>query len=236
MYLRDNLSKTLSGHGACAPFWYCHKRGYEPSNKPGRRVTLEELAMLRHAVLNGPQLSYASPKSLWDGASNGDLEYLKAFGSNGVRVESWSIEEMNEVGWMITTLFRIHDAHADQLKKKKNGEEVKADETGHLKNLSRFITSLVYVALREGQRKDAVPEFKEIMASTSTFDFYIKDPLKIARRLVDEKLQDLKKGKGANVRLNLGRSEEMWDELREKLLVAIDREEIMNDWLTHRQR
>ena len=82
IYLRDNLSKTLSGKAACSTFWYCHKRGYVPSAKAGVRIGLEELGMLRHAALWKPMVSYGSPKQLWDG-SDGDRGYWEAFGRDG---------------------------------------------------------------------------------------------------------------------------------------------------------
>jgi hypothetical protein len=217
IYLRDNLSKALSGKAACATFWYCHKRGFLPSAKAGVRVGLEELGMLRHAALNEPIVSYGSPKQLWDG-SDGDRGYWEAFGRDGEPCTNWDDEELWQVAWMISVWLSLKVDHKDLLKQKRAGLTT-SEETGHLAYLARYITSLAFAGIREAQKQGAAPAFATIMASKNAFDLFSADTVKIARRVVRNRIEDLRSEKAAaRPTLNFARDDSEWDRAQKKML------------------
>ncbi|HEY5111469.1 MAG TPA: AIPR family protein [Acidimicrobiales bacterium] len=217
IYLRDNLSKTLSGKAACSTFWYCHKRGFVPSAKAGVRVGLEELGMLRHAALFKPMVSYGSPKQLWDG-SDGDRGYWEAFGRDGDPCTSWDDEELWQIAWLITVWLGLKNDHKELLKQKRAGLTT-SEETGHLAYLARYITSLAFAGLQEATRLGDAPPFSTIMASKTTFDAFSAETVKIARRVIRNRIEDLRSEKAAaRPTLNFARDDSEWDRAYKKML------------------
>jgi hypothetical protein len=217
IYLRDNLSKKLSGKAACVTFWYCHKRGYVPSTKAGVRIGLEELGMLRHAALFKPIVSYGSPKQLWDG-SDGDRGYWEAFGRDSEPCTSWDEDESWEVAWLITVWLHLKEDHKTLLKEKRAGRTT-TEETGYLAYLARYISSLAFAGLQEAQRQNVAPSFATIMSSKSQFEAFTADTVKIARRVVRYRIDDLRsETAAARPTLNFARDESEWDRVYKKML------------------
>lgn len=227
LWLRDNLAQTLSGRGACIAFWYCHKRGYvAKDSKHKKRIGMEELGMLRHSVFNGPSVSYSSPKKLWD-LSSGEIgsAYWSAFGRDGDACTSWTKEELFQVAWMLTLSSRLERQHKELMMKKKAGDPG-TPETGFLKYLSRYIVALVASGIHTLQAQDRLPTYEEIMSHENNFEKFTAPLTKIARRLVREQMARLRESTAADPRHKLGRSPEMWDLLKVRLMEEIEGEEL----------
>lgn len=211
LWLAANLPRKLSGVGAIEPFRYLHKRGAEAgASAKGKPLTIQQLAQLRHSVLYGPALSYASPKSYWE---HDAARYWEAFGASGKEVVAWSSEELYRVGWAITTLFRVK-ALAARIKK----EDPESKEIFYLDYLARFVTALAHAGVQELIRTGTVESFESLMHSKDT---YVKVTDQMIRR-IRIKLQDeistrVDSGQ-ANPRLNLGRDDAAYKKLRDSFV------------------
>jgi len=216
LWLRDNLSNSISGKGANIEFWYCHKRGYEPSNTPGQRITSEELAKVRHAFLHGPRIAYKEPKTIWDESENGGI-YWEAFGSDDKECQLWSSEEMAEVGWALRTRNEIRRIKSE-MRKKTMGESDPPGELKYLEAFSIYIMSLVAAGIRKKQQLGLAPNFKEIMSSEPNYEKYTQDLINFVRSLVRNEVQN---SEGVNIRQELPSSE-----TNNKKLIRLIEEEV----------
>lgn len=228
LWLRDNLPSAISSRGACIDFWYCNKRGWRAKGSQNRRrVTMEELGMLRHAVLRGPALSYTAPKQLWD-LHGGEVEtdYWWAFGREGVSCQSWTDEEISHVGWMLTSMVHLEEEHKRLRARLKEGEAL--PEAGYLKYLARYIVSLSSHGIKDQQGRSQAPLFSEIMSSRSRFDEFTLPVIKVARRLVRNEMETLKRTTAANPRLNLARSADIWNALCVRIIEEIESEQLFS--------
>ena len=215
VWLRDNLSNSLSGRGANIEFWYCHKRGYEPSNTPGIRVTSEDLGRVRHAFLFGPRVAYKEPKTIWD-ESNNDATYWEAFGINGEKCSSWGVEELAQVGWALRIRQEIRKIKSE-MKKATIGDIEPPAEIRHLESFAIYIMSLCAAGIRKMQVLELAPRFEEIMATETNFQKYSKDLITTVRKLVRSEVQN---SDSVNIRQELPSSEPT----NKKLIMTIEEE------------
>jgi hypothetical protein len=215
VWLRDNLSNSLSGRGANIEFWYCHKRGYEPSNTPGIRITSEDLGRVRHAFLLGPRVAYKEPKTIWD-ESNNDATYWEAFGINGEKCGSWGVEELAQVGWALRTRQEIRKIKSE-MKKATIGDIEPPAEIRHLESFAIYIMSLCATGIRKMQVLELAPRFEEIMATETNFQKYSKDLITTVRKLVRSEVQN---SDSVNIRQELPSSEPT----NKKLIMTIEEE------------
>lgn len=214
LYLQESLAKALSGKGACTEFYYVRKRGLRPTKTQGKRVGLEELGKLRHSVLYGPVVAFGSPKQLWD-SNPLESKYWEAFGRDGEQCEYWTLEELAEVGWMLTTTFKLKD-EARNLKK---NVELASTETAYLSALSNYVTALTSVGIREIQKE--IPTgtaWSEMMATSTQYKRFTDPVLKAARRIVRDKVQELRGKAGDRPSRNFARSDEVWAQMKSKLI------------------
>jgi AIPR protein len=202
LWLRDNLSNSLSGKGANIEFWYCHKRGYEPTNTPGQRITSEDLAKMRHAFLHGPRVAYKEPKTIWDETDN-DARYWEAFGSDDKRCQVWSAEELAQVGWALRTRSEVRKIKSD-MKKQTANEETPPRELRYLESFSVYIMALVAAGVKIKQQLNLAPSFTEIMATEPNYQKYTKDLITFVRSLVRIEVEN---SEGVNIRQELPSSE-----------------------------
>ena len=103
-WLRDNFT-LISGRGAVPAMYYRHQPGHRPEDGPGKAITLEQLAGIRHAFLYGPVPSYREPAQFFDR----ELRYAEAFGINGREVDRWPEEELFETAAAITINQRVQE-------------------------------------------------------------------------------------------------------------------------------
>lgn len=216
LWLRDNLAQ-LSGRGPVPPFYYVHKRGYKPSRAAGKAITLEELALLRHAVLHGPTTSYADSKSYWDKTSDNG-RYWEAFGSAGRPCDSWGSIDLSIAGWSIATWMKLRKIHADlRAAARANPEARVSSEAGYLGYLARYVTALAYVGLEQAIRMDYVDSVDTIIATKSSYQRCEPIILK-ARELVQDEMRLRSRTTQANPRLNMARDTDTWSALREAIV------------------
>jgi hypothetical protein len=202
IWLRDNLSNSLSGKGANIEFWYCHKRGYEPSNTPGIRITSEDLGRIRHAFLYGPRVAYKEPKTIWD-ESNNDATYWEAFGISGEKCNSWGNEPLAEVGWALRTRQELRKIKSEM--KKATTEDVEPPaEIRHLESFAIYIMSLCASGVRKMQELKLAPSFTDIMATNTNYEKYTKELIGFVRRIVRTEIQN---SDSVNIRQELPSSE-----------------------------
>lgn len=202
IWLRDNLSNRLSGKGANIEFWYCHKRGYEPSNTPGIRVTSEDLGKIRHAFLHGPKVAYKEPKTIWD-ESNNDAVYWEAFGKNSEPCTSWSDTDLAEVGWALRTRQELRRIKSE-MKRLSSSDQEPPRELKHLEALAIYIMSLVAVGIRKKQELGLAPSFTEIMATTPNYHLHTKELLNKVRGIVRSEVE---RSESVNIRQELPSNE-----------------------------
>lgn len=207
LWLEVNLCQALSGKGVVPEFHYVRKRGVTPKKGVGRPLTMEDLALLRHALLNGPALSYGAPKSIWDPAAR-PSQYWLAFGRDGDQCDAWSSEELARVGWAYTLDQRIK-ADYRQL-------SPDAKERRFLNVLSRYVVALIYGQVVKKIELGEFADFEEIIRNEKRFEEATDRPYKEARKLLANAYRQ-RETTSHYARQYIGKSEELFAELTDRL-------------------
>jgi AIPR protein len=211
LWLESNLARSLSGKGVVPEFHYVRKRGVTPKKGVGRPLTMEELALLRHAVLNGPSLSYGAPKSIWDPATKPN-QYWRALGRAGESCDAWSNEEVAQVGWAYTLDQRI----------KADFRRLAADakERRFLSVLARYVVALTHRQVVKKVENAEFANFEEIIRNKTRYEEATDRPYKEARKVLSNAYRE-RETKSHYARQYIGKSEELFDELTDRLTEAL---------------
>lgn len=184
-FSNDPLQKWLatglaaySGRGPVPSFDYIHKSGARPK-RGHKSLKIDELANIRHAFLYGPCVSYREPKSFFQLAPDG--RYEEAFGIDGLRVESWSEEELAKFSVAYAVTRRVQELGRTL---KANEKTKTTAEAKYLYRSARYVAALVAVGLREAQA-DGFKDYVTLAGSKPNFEKYIAPLLTKARDLVD---------------------------------------------------
>ena len=218
VWLRDNLPR-LSGKGPLPVFYYVHKSGYKPKGATGRGLRIDQLAGIRHAFIYGPVASYREPAQFFDRAGR----YWEAFGTNGHSTNSWSVEEVAQVGAALAVHQTIQGIGRSL---KSNSKTKDFPEAKYLYRLARYVTGLVAVGL-EAIREDTFNDYSTLIASSATFSRYADPIIKEARSALKHEWRTLLEGKtGVQPEYNLARDERIWNRLsasvRESALTEVN--------------
>ena len=103
-WLAENF-KLISGRGPVPAMHYRYRSGHRPEDGPGKGITIEQLASIRHAFLYGPVPSYREPAQFFDR----ELRYAEAFGIDGKDAGSWPEEELFKTAAAITINQRVRE-------------------------------------------------------------------------------------------------------------------------------
>jgi hypothetical protein len=197
--------------------YYRHRSGQRPEDGPGKGITIEQLAVIRHAYLYGPVPSYREPAQFFDR----ELRYAEAFGINGKDVDRWPEEELFETAAAITINQRVREISRTLA----TGPATKdTDEARYLRRLARYVTALVGVGL-EAVRPWTFHDYATLTASAATFDQLVNPMLEKARAVLRHEFTTRTIGPpGSQPEYRLARDEPTWTRLRDTL-----RQQVLTD-------
>ena len=220
------LDSTIQSHSGVNGFpsvWYEHKRGLRPANTAGRRkLTMEQLALLRFAALENPTFTYKLAKNIWDGEDN-NANYWIAFGREKSEITEWNKSEIAEVGWLIQDWLELRSKHADVKKAGSTNQESK-----YLGVLARYITAAKYRLVRELQERGELPEFDSILSNPKIYATELKRVDRVVRSAVRKEYEGWSQ-RVANARLNLPQDEATWVRLVDGLISQYDFDRDLSD-------
>jgi hypothetical protein len=216
LWLSKNLANRLSNKGAVPAFYYQHKRGWKPSTRSGEAITIERLAQLRHAIYYGPAVSYNSPRLFW---TKGEPHYWQAFGRKGQECQSWSDQELGEIGWAITTNLNLQ-SEAKNLKQKSRTKLEENFETKYLSYLSRYVTAVAFRVTENLVHAGDVPTFSEQIESHQLYDKFSNEIIRHIRIILRSEMKNTY-GIQGNSRLALARDEKKFDSIVEQTIEAV---------------
>jgi hypothetical protein len=214
VWLRDQLPRS-AGKGAVPNFYYVYKAGYRPNGVSGFGMKIDELGKIRHAFLNGPNLSYKAPKDIFSTANKKKV-YWEAFGADSHPAEFWDEEDLAKA----LTAIALNKAVQDQGKALKADSSTKdSDEAKYMTRLSRYIMALVGVGL-EAIRDETFHDYKTLIASKATFNKHVLPILRQARTSLRSEYKRRKDERPEQQpEYNLARDPKVWtrlsDEVRE---------------------
>jgi len=224
LWISTNLPKAASSD-VVAPFWYSYKRGVVPPGATGKQINLEEFGMLRYACLVSAPFTYKTAREIWNNSDNAE-NYWKAYGSEGLKSDSWGKEELSEAAWMIRCYFYFKNEHKIVLQKqrelKRNNIETPIIEAAYLGVLSRYATALSFYGMRELKKQSKFTSFADLIGSND----YCK---KIESKVIDSARQYLAfqypewRDKAANARLNLAQDEQTWERGKDAIFSQVIR-------------
>jgi len=215
-WLRENFS-LVSGRGPVPVMHYRQRSGIRPEHAPGKGITIEKLAGLRHAYLYGPVASYREPAQLFDR----ELRYADAFGINGREVDRWPEDALFETAAAITIDQRVREISRTLT----TGPATRdTDEARYLQPLARYVTALVGVGL-EAVRPRTFHDYATLTASAATFDQHVDPMLETARAILRHEFTTRTIGPpDSRPEYRLARDEPTWTKLRDAL-----REQVLTD-------
>ena len=171
-WLADNFV-LISGRGPVPAMHYRYRSGHRPEDGPGKGITIEHLAGIRHAFLYGPVPSYREPAQFFDR----ELRYAEAFGIDGKDADRWPEEELFKTAAAITINQRVREISRTLTAGPPTQD---ADEARYLHRLARYVTALVGVGL-EALRPRTFHDYATLTASTATFDQQVNPMIETAR-------------------------------------------------------
>lgn len=212
-FLHEHLN-DYSSKGPLPSFYYQAKRGQKkPKGRQGKALKPQRLAGLRHAFIHGPTVSYGSAKSLFDIEG----KYWEAFGDGELTTE-WTKDQLDEAMVALAV-----DEYLRNLKKPL--EESESLEAKYIVRLSRYLTALVGVGLRERLGSD-FHSWGELLTKTERFNEVVRPISKIAREVVlQEWMRAVDEG-ASQPAYNIGRSPELWGRLSKNLLQTLKSQSI----------
>jgi|GEM_PF-1056684 len=215
-WLRDNI-ELISGRGAIPAMHYRLQPGNRPEDGPGKGITIEKLAGIRHAFLYGPVPSYREPAQFFDR----ELRYAEAFGINGKEVDRWPEEELFETAAAITIHQRVQEISRAIAASPATKD---ADEARYLNRLARYVTALVGVGLQT-VRPWTFHDYATLTASAATFDQHVDPMVQKARAVLRDEFAGRTFGPaGSQPEYRLARDEPTWTRLRDTL-----RQQVLTD-------
>jgi hypothetical protein len=208
LWISGTIDK-LSGKGTFPPVWYEHKRGIKGSSTNNRKkLTMEQLAMLRYACVVDAPFTYKTPKDIWNG-ENDNANYWLAFGRKGEQVTEWTAEETAATAWMISTWMHLREQHKRVAKDN--------PETTYLSVLARYVTALAYHLMLKLSNDGEIGTFLAMEANRERTEQVQRLVLKVCRKAVKEELQTNWKSV-ANPRLNMPQDSDTWSQLKAKIV------------------
>lgn len=210
IWLSKNLP-VMSEKSAIRKFWYEHKRGVELPSSKGKKLGIEDLGLLRYACLADAPFTYKLAKEIWSSSEN-TPNYWKAFGSNGLKTETWSQEELAEAAWMINCMFSFKEEH-EKVKKLAKETKIPMDETKYLGVLSRYLTAATFVGMNQLKSLGVFSSYNDLIGSKDFCDRIQNDVMAIARDYLQIIYPTWSK-RVANPRLNLAQDNSTWDEIK----------------------
>jgi AIPR protein len=221
LWLTKELT-ALSGKGPLHSFYYVHKSGYSPKKTQGlRKLNIDDFARTRHAYLYGPTVSYREPGTFFDKQGR----YKEAFGVDGTIVSTWEPETLYEAAVAVAINERVRAI----AKRMKQTEKAKAlPETRYLYRLSRYITALVGVALKE-TKDDSFKEYAALVFAAAQFDAIVRPYIKTARGHI---LREMVSRSATSVQpeYNFARDDVAWNDMKTLMLSSIAGEELLDDF------
>jgi hypothetical protein len=216
-WLANALPKS-SEKAAIRKFWYEHKRGVEPSNSKGKRVSIEELGLLRYACLWDAPFTYKHAKEVWSSSEN-TPNYWKAFGSNGGKTDTWSQEELSETAWMINCMLNFKEEHQN-IKKLARESGTNLEETKYLGVLARYLTAATFIGMSQLKVLRVFSSFDDLIGSKQHCENIQKPLMTIARDYLAIVYPQWIK-KVANPRLNLAQDSTQWEEFKVHMISQV---------------
>jgi len=222
----SELIDKHSGNGSFPPVWYEYKRGIKAGSKANRKkLTMEELAYLRYACLWDAPFTYKYQRDIWNGENN-NLNYWKAFGSNGEEIQVWSKEEIQETLWMIKSWLMLKNratALNAEFRKVKDAEKgSKNIERTYLGVMARYITALAFNLMKElRDRGDLISTFADLESQSQEIRDLETKVFRVVRRAVKDSFQN-EWTDVANPRLNMPQNADTWASLKKKVISDFD--------------
>jgi AIPR protein len=208
-WLRENFT-LISGRGPVPAMYYRHRSGHRSEDGPGKGITIEQLAGIRHAFLYGPVPGYREPAQFFDR----ELRYAEAFGINGREVDRWAEEELFETAAAITINQRVQEISRSLATDSATKD---TDEARYLRRLARYVTALVGVGL-EAVRPWTFHDYATLTASAATFDQHVNPMVEKARAVLRHEFTARTIGPaGGQPEYQLARDEPTWARLRDTL-------------------
>lgn len=220
LWLSKELT-ALSGKGPLHTFYYVHKSGYSPKKMQGlRKLNIEDFARTRHAFLYGPTISYREPASFFDRQGR----YKEAFGVEGHLLSTWDPETLYEAAVAVAINERVRTIATNRKKNEKTRDML---ETKYLYRLSRYITAMVGVALRQ-IKDESFKEYAPLIVSSKQFDEIVKPYIKVAREHVLREMVELSKS-SVQPEYNFARDDTAWIKLKTLMTSSVIDEQIGDD-------
>ena len=189
---------------------YRHRSGHRPEDGPGKGITIEQLAGIRHAFLYGPVPSYREPSQFFDR----ELRYAEAFGINGKEVDRWPDEELFKTAAAITINQRVREISRTLTAGPATQD---TDEARYLHRLARYVTALAGFGL-EAVRPWTFHDYATLTASAATFDQHVNPMLEKARAVLRHEFTARIVGPaGDQPEYEFARDEPTWTRLRDML-------------------
>lgn len=159
---------------------------------------------------NGPSVSYAAPKSIWDPTTKPNA-YWQAFGRDGEPCDTWSTEELAEVGLAYALDRRIKSDYQRLPQENK--------ERRYLNVLSRYVVALVHRQVCS-QLAATGSKFEEVIRSEARFDEVTKRPYLEARKVL-RPAYEARETASHYARQYIGKNDELFDTLNAQLRDAL---------------